>query len=90
MRYDWDEKKNTLNIAKHSISFECIYDADWTQAYALLDTPKDYGEMRIMALVPIAGRLHAVVYVKRSNIRRIISVRKANLRERKFYAQVKA
>ena len=50
------------------------------------DTRFDYGEHRMRGLGAIASRLHFVVFVDRNNERRIISLRKANFREMKFYA----
>jgi len=39
------------------------------------------------AIAYIGDRLHYVVYVDRAEVRRIISLRKANLREVKRYAE---
>ncbi len=85
MQYVWDDRKNALNREKHGVDFERIHDADWRGALASHDTRKDYGEVRIAAYVPIHARLYVVIYVKRGNVRRIISLRKANARERSFY-----
>lgn len=83
--YEWDEGKNEQNQRKHGLSFENIEFADWEWALILPDARRDYGEARFLAYLPIAGRLHAVIYVDRGEVRRIISLRKANVRERKFY-----
>ena len=45
------------------------------------DTRKDYGESRMIAIGRINGRLVIGVFTQRSNIVRIISVRKANERQ---------
>jgi uncharacterized DUF497 family protein len=47
----------------------------------------DYGEPRMIALVPIGERLYCAVYVDREDNRRIISLRKANQREFDYYEQ---
>ena len=53
------------------------------------DTRKDYGESRMIAIGRINGRLVIGVFTQRSNIVRIISVRKANERENeKFKSRV--
>ena len=39
------------------------------------------------AFAPIQGRLYAVCYVERGQVRRIISFRKANKREERIYAK---
>lgn len=85
MKYEWDDAKNTYNLEKHGVAFECIYKAEWHLALAMQDTRRDYGETRMLAYVPIESRLHAVIYVKRGNKRRIISLRKANPREVQSY-----
>lgn len=86
MRFTWDPKKNAANIAKHHI--------DFSQADAILDGPaiirsdrrKDYGEERFTALGAIEGIVFAVVYTDRSpGERRIISLRRANRKERRVF-----
>lgn len=51
----------------------------------LTDDRFDYGEIRNVAFGHIAGRLFACVYTDRGDERRVISLRKANKRERKRY-----
>ena len=46
-----------------------------------------YSEVRMCAIAYIGNRLHYVVYVDRDGARRVISLRKANLREIKRYAE---
>ena len=50
------------------------------------DTRSDYGEARMIALCAIGERLYCIVYVDREDVRRIISLRKANYREVMDYA----
>ena len=45
------------------------------------DTRADYGERRMICFGFLNDRLVAIVYVQRGNVRRIISMRKANDRE---------
>jgi uncharacterized DUF497 family protein len=85
MRYEWDEDKDARNRAKHGLSFDAIYDAEWDQACVLIDDRRDYGEERRLAYLPMNGRLYAVIYVMRGEVRRIISLRKANVREVAYY-----
>jgi uncharacterized DUF497 family protein len=49
------------------------------------DTRRDYGEARMIALGLIGTRLYCVVYVDRENVRRVISLRKANNKEKILY-----
>ena len=46
-----------------------------------------YGENRMIGYAPIAARVYCVVFVDRDDIRRIISLRKANSREVHHYAE---
>ena len=88
MDYDWDEPKRIANIEKHEIDFEDIHAFDWSTA-AIFSSPR-YGEMRQIAIGYIGGRLHFVVFTERGEQRRIISMRKANPREVRKYAQDRA
>ena len=51
------------------------------------DQRRDHGEDRIAGLGYIGDRLFYVVFVARGEVRRIISLRKANQREVKRYAE---
>ena len=51
------------------------------------DQRRDYGEVRISGLGYIGDRLFYVVFAARGEERRIISLRKANQREVKRYAE---
>jgi uncharacterized DUF497 family protein len=48
------------------------------------------GETRYLAYAPMQGRLYVVCFCIRGDAFRIISFRKANGREEKFYAEEKA
>ena len=54
------------------------------------DRRRDYGEERLIAFAPMQGRLYVVCYVRRGQLRRIISFRKANKREEQVYEQAAA
>jgi uncharacterized protein len=83
--YEWDKNKRLTNIANHAIDFCDLVDLDWDRAVIFEDRRRDYGEARLIALAPLGGRLHVVVFVERDSSRRIISARKANSREVAFY-----
>jgi len=53
---------------------------------AIQDTRRDYGEVRMIGYVLLKTRLYCIIYTDREQIRRIISLRKANKREVKQYA----
>ena len=58
---------------------------EWERALIFEDRRKDYGETRLIAVAPLALRMHVVVFVERNGERRIISARKASSREIAFY-----
>ena len=83
----FDPNKNTVNIEKHGVSLAAAAAIEWDEALAWNDERHDYGEARMCAIAYIGDRLYYVVYVARDEGRRIISLRKANLREVKRYAE---
>ena len=50
------------------------------------DTRADYGERRVVCYGWLAGRLVVVVYTPRGAVRHIVSMRKANAREKTRFA----
>lgn len=87
MTYEWDENKRDANIAKHGVDFTEVEGFDWSSAFIEPDARKNYGEPRHIALGPINGRLHVMVFTTRSSAIRIIGLRKANPREVKRYEE---
>ena len=85
MKITFDPAKDAVNIAKHGVSMALASELDWESAQLWLDTRKEYGEIRIIALALIKTRLFYVAFTDRGDYRRIISLRKANAREAKRY-----
>ena len=88
VRFEWDEAKRKINIAKHGIDFLDV--PEMFDSLMLLgpDTRKDYGEARKIGFGIIQGRLMATVFTERQpNVIRIISARKANQREETYYQE---
>ena len=85
-RFEWDENKNRRNIRKHGFDFA---DAEEMFRGMLLfhpDTRKEYGESRWIGIGTIRGSAAVVAFTERGpHTVRIISLRKANRRERKQY-----
>ena len=86
-RFQFDATKDESNRVKHGVSLGVAAELDWDSAIARIDERFDYKEERIIALVPGGGVLYVVVFVDRDDVRRIISVRPANRREVRTYAQ---
>ncbi|MDO8349874.1 MAG: BrnT family toxin [Gallionella sp.] len=86
MNITFDPSKDAINIDKHGVSLAEASKLDWECAMIWADTRYEYGEERFSALVPLGNRLYFTAFVYRSDTRRIISLRKANDKEVKYYA----
>jgi uncharacterized DUF497 family protein len=90
VRFEWDPKKERLNISKHGVSFR--------EAKELLTSKSDFLELydgdhaeleeRFIAIGPVRRGLVLVVYTERSEDSvRIISARWAIEKERALYLE---
>jgi len=79
--------KIAVNRTKHGLSLGDVMLLDWERAFIYPDTRFDYGQTRMIGLVPLGARLHTVVFVDCGAVRRIISLRKAHKKEIKSYVQ---
>ena len=86
MQLEFDPVKDGTNMAKHGVSLSLASQVDWGTALVWVDSRRDYAEVRQCALGVIGERVYFVAFVKRTKIRRIISLRKANNREELHYA----
>lgn len=89
MKIEFDPEKNNKNIIERDLSFERAKEFDFNTALFEIDNRHDYGEVRIIALGYIAERLHVLIFTKRENGIRVISLRKANKKERLRYENKK-
>ena len=85
MEYEWDGPKRRANLEKHRVDFSAIYGFDWDTAVIEFDDRHD--EPRWAAIGYIGLRLFTVVYTTRDDMTRIISVRKSDPGEMRYYAQ---
>lgn len=84
----FDPAKDAANIAKHGVSLADAARFEWDSAATWPDERREYGEARMSGIGYIGLRLHYVVFVERAEGRRIISLRKANDREVRRYAEI--
>ena len=89
MKIEFDPEKNNKNIIERSLSFEKVKNFDFKTALFEIDNRRDYGETRIIALGYIEERLHVLIFTKREDAIRVISLRKANKKERLRYENKK-
>lgn len=88
MNFEWDERKNEVNIDKHGIDFADAHRIFNLPMAVELDERDDYGEDRWIGTGMLDGRVVVVVYTEPDEETiRIISLRKALSDERKNYEQ---
>ena len=85
MKLSYDSAKNDSNIQKHGLSLTEARLLEWDTALEWIDGRKNYGEERRIALVLMKQRLYCIVYVELKIGIRVISLRKANVREVEKY-----
>ena len=81
MEIEFDPIKNEKNIRERGLSFERVSEVDFNNARVFPDTRKEYGETRYIALCYLDQRLHVLCFTETETGIRVISFRKANLRE---------
>ena len=84
---EWDEAKREKTLAERGLDFADVASVDWKMALTAPDIRTDYAEPRFVTMAPIAERLCVFAWCWRGEAMRVISLRKANARERKRYAQ---
>jgi uncharacterized protein len=81
----FDPRKSERNFRLRGISFDKASEFDFSSATFDRDSRKDYGEIRTLALGYIGETLHALVFTVRDGAIRVISLRRANRKERDKY-----
>lgn len=92
MRYDWNLEKSSLNFRRRGVDFEHAIEVLGGPFIAQQDTRRDYGEIRFVAVGSVDGVHFTVVYTDRMDeqggvVRRIISLRLSNRKERMRYEE---
>jgi len=87
MRTEFDLAKNKTNIRERGLDFELATDFDFDSAVIQQDTRKPYPEVRFVAVGYLAYRLHVLCFTPIPGGIRVISFRKANLREVQSHEQ---
>ncbi len=87
MQIEFDLAKDATNQTKHGASLALAGELDWEAALVWIDDRFEYGELRMIALAPKTGILYYVAFMERSELRRVISLRRANRREVKHYVE---
>lgn len=82
MGITYDPRKRARTLAQRGLDFEDAAVVFAGVTVEIEDDRKDYGETRVICYGHLAGRLVVAVYVQRGVNRHIISMRKANDREK--------
>jgi uncharacterized DUF497 family protein len=87
LKYEFDKNKSNKNKKDKSreFGFEKVEFFCWEGAVTIRDLRKDYNEIRYISFGLIFDRLHTLIWTYRNDIVRVISLRKANKREVRFY-----
>jgi uncharacterized DUF497 family protein len=89
MHIEFDASKNEANIRERGLSFELATDFDFNTAIIDQDIRKAYPELRYVAVGLLNKRLHVLCFTPAACGIRVISFRKANIREVKHYDQTR-
>jgi uncharacterized DUF497 family protein len=84
MEIEFDPAKDRSNLRNHGVSLVMAREFILEDAIVREDRDETYGEQRFQAIGPIGSRLFVMIFTVRSAIR-VISLRRAEARERKRY-----
>ena len=88
MPYEWDEEKRAETFRERDVDFASIDRFDWDTA--LTRRSDRGGEIRWSSYGMVGDDLYHAVWTQRGEATRIISLRKANNRERRNYGEQSA
>jgi len=87
VKIEYDPAKNERNIRERGLSFERVREFDFETAVIIEDRRRDYGEVRYQTLGWLGSELHSLVFTLREGGLRVISLRRANRKERRLYVE---
>ncbi len=85
MKIEFDSEKSHKNNRERRLPFDLASEFNWETARYVEDTRHAYPERRFVAIGYLEERLHVLCFTPIKDGVRIISFRKANLREVKRY-----
>lgn len=85
MAIEFDAGKRNLTLANRGLDMGRAQEIFDGATITIEDDRQDYGEQRYFTVGKLDRRMVIVVWTRRGNLRRIISLRKANDREQKIY-----
>ena len=85
MKLSWDEAKRLATLEERGLDFADAEELFDEGTITSEDIRHDYGEQRYISVGCIRKRLSVLVWTPKLDVRHIISMRKANDREQKYY-----
>ena len=89
LRFEWDERKASINAKKHGVTFEEARSVFVDERAKLIDDPDHSEDEERFVLLGLSSALRLLLvchcYRSKGNVIRISSARKATARESKSY-----
>jgi uncharacterized DUF497 family protein len=87
MKISFDPPKRERTLRDRGLDFANAAEVFAGSTFDAVDDRKNYGEERIVTAGYWQGRMVIVVWTRRGEARHVISMRKANEREKAYYRQ---
>lgn len=87
MLVSFDPEKRALTLQQRGLDFADAYKVFQAKHFTAPDLRQEYAELRNITIGYLDDRMVVIVWTKRDDSRRIISMRKANEREIKKFSQ---
>ena len=89
LSFEWDERKNEINKAKHKVSFEEAQTVFYDERALVIDDPEHSQEEERFIILGMSARANLLIvchcYRASDTVIRIISARKATRTESTYY-----
>jgi uncharacterized DUF497 family protein len=86
-RITFDPAKRETTLRERGLDFASAAEVFEGHTFDQPDDRRDYGEVRVITIGSLAGRMVVLVWTQRGDARHVISMRKANDREQALYAR---
>ena len=87
MKITCDPAKRAATLAERGLDFEDAVEVFSGDTLDFPDERRDYGELRMLTVGHLRGRMVIIVWTPRGNTRHVISMRKANAREKARFGE---
>lgn len=91
IRFEWDERKNKINITKHGVSFEEAKTVFYDENALVIDDPEHSADEERFIILGLSRQANLLVvchcYRETDCVIRIISARKATKNEANAYSK---